>query len=560
MVAGAGLLASCASMPTSGPVVGIEGRQVQGADQPVLVRPDPPNEGDDPVSIVDGFIDAMASYERDYEVAREFLTREAQDTWNPSAGATVYEGNKPVMEEVGESRVRLTHTLTGKLRPDRSFEPKSSGESLELRLEQVEGEWRIANPPEGLLISDFYFRRGFRAYDVYFFDPSFSVLVPDPIWVPVGMPAPATVLAQSLLAGPTEWLAPAVETAFPPSTTLSVDSVPVKSGLATVELGSEVETASPDDRARMAAQLAWTLAQVEGVEGVEATSSDTPLVSSDTGSVGLDDYRDVDPTVTKADLPVFAVSETGVVTIDGADPVPVPGPVGTDPDIRELAIDASGERAAVVDGTGATVEAVELDGSSEPELLLRGDELTSPAWDRHGTVWALGLDSVGRRVPKANVGDREVTVPVAALGNRSVSRLAPSPDGVRVALVIAGQAWVGLIIREVDARSELQIVGLRPLPVSGDVIDVAWKGAGEVAAMVTEQTEAGPETRVFEVPLDGRPAIARGSVRADAVSLAGVPRNPLVVATSEGVLLRPESGVQWPDIDGGLSAPAYPLG
>lgn len=560
VVVGGGLLAACASMPTSGPVLQ-EGR-VEGGNPALYLPPDPPTPGDDQVSIVDGFIDAMGSYEPNYEVARDYLTPEARSSWEPSAGATVYSGNKPAMELLDDERVELTQTVTGTLGADGAYTPVASGQSrtFELRLEQVDGEWRIANPQPGLLISDFNFSAEFRPYDVYYFDPTYSVLVPDPVYVPVGTRSPATVLARALLAGPTEWLAPAVESAFSEGSELGVDAVPVRRGTARVQLSEEAGTAPPEVREQMAAQLAWTLTGVDGVDRVEITAGGTPVTVGDDPEVGINEFGDVDPSVSQGGLPVYAVSPAGVVRVEGAEVVPVPGPLGSEANVRELAVAPDGVEAAVIDAAGATLSAVPLDGGTTSTPLLQGDDLIEPAWDRNGTIWVLGLDDAERRLPRAIVDGKEVAVSVVGLGDRSVYRLEPSPDGARVAVVIGARAYVGLIIRDVDAPSEVQIANLRMLPVSGDAVDVAWRAAGDIAVLTEAGAEPGRDTpapEVFEVPLDGTPSVARGPVEG-AESIAGMPRNPLVVATSGGVLLRQDSGVQWVAIEDDLSSPAYP--
>ena len=492
-VVGVGLVAGCAAMPTSGPIVG-DDRQVQGEAPAVYAPPDPPTSGDSEMAIVDGFIDAMGSYEPNYDVARLFLTPEAGASWDPTAGATVYEGAKPAMSRLGDGRVQLTPTVVGTLGADGAFTQRSTeSRTFEMQLQQVDGEWRISTPPDGLLISDLNFRRVFRPYDIYFFDPTRQVLVPDPVYIPRATRAPATAVARSLLRGPTEWLAPAVWTAFPEGARLGVDSVPVDDGTATVELGPQARETSPEERAYMAAQLTWTLTRVDGVEQVEITAGDTPLTSGDSSSASVDDHRDVDPSVTQSELPVYAVSPEGAVRVDGADEVPLAGPLGSSTDIRELAVDPSGDRGAVVNSAGTTLSVVELNGRSDPVPMLEGVDLTSPVWDRRDTVWALDLDDAGRRVPVATVGGAAVTVSVAELGNQSVDRLEPSPDGMRVAVVIGERAYVGLIIRDVEASSQLQITDRRLLPIEGDVIDVAWRGPGEVAVLVEEATETGVE-------------------------------------------------------------------
>ena len=78
-------------------------------------------------------------------------------------------------------------------------------------LTKVDGEWRIEDLPQGLLLSQSDVDRAFRSFSVYFFNPAFETLVPDPRMVPVIGPGLATTLVRRLVAGPSDWLQPAVE-------------------------------------------------------------------------------------------------------------------------------------------------------------------------------------------------------------------------------------------------------------------------------------------------------------------------------------------------------------
>src|SRR5215207_9383804 len=83
------LTTACAEIPTSGEVV--EGDSVS-EQLPVVVgfEPNPPPPGATETGIVQGFLDAMASYEPQYSTAREFLTPDAQAVWTPSEAMTIY--------------------------------------------------------------------------------------------------------------------------------------------------------------------------------------------------------------------------------------------------------------------------------------------------------------------------------------------------------------------------------------------------------------------------------------------------------------------------------------
>ena len=48
------------------------------------------------------------------------------------------------------------------------------------------GEWRIAEAPDALIVPETWFEQRFRQVSLYFFDPSAQILVPEPVFVPRG--------------------------------------------------------------------------------------------------------------------------------------------------------------------------------------------------------------------------------------------------------------------------------------------------------------------------------------------------------------------------------------
>ena len=180
--------------------------------------------------VVQGFLDASASFDGDHAVARQYLTPTASADWDTNAGVTVYDG-VPALSELG-SAVVMAVREAGTIATNGRYEV--TGPAAELRttfdLTKVDGEWRIEDLPQGLLLSQSDVDRAFRSFSVYFFNPPFETLVPDPRMVPVIGPGLATTLVRRLVAGPSDWLQPAVRTGFPAGVRLNIDSVPDRGG------------------------------------------------------------------------------------------------------------------------------------------------------------------------------------------------------------------------------------------------------------------------------------------------------------------------------------------
>ncbi len=186
-------------------------------------------------------------------------------------------------------------------------------------LAKENGEWRINTPPRGLLVAEYSFTSLYQPYDLYFVGNGTS-LVPDPIYLPaLNNPANvASALVKALLNGPSKWLKPAVSTAVPPNTTLSVDSVTITDGIADVQLSDSVLALPDPQRSLLAAQIAYTLKQAGGVKGVAIKVNQQPfrVPGSDPNNpvVSVESIpRDIDPIPFVAGEQLYAVDSGGVV-------------------------------------------------------------------------------------------------------------------------------------------------------------------------------------------------------------------------------------------------------
>ena len=63
-----------------------------------------------------------------------------------------------------------------------------------------DGEYRINNPPDALVVPATWFAQRFSQVSLYYFDRTGSVLVPEPVFVPLGDQL-ATSLVTGLVAG-----------------------------------------------------------------------------------------------------------------------------------------------------------------------------------------------------------------------------------------------------------------------------------------------------------------------------------------------------------------------
>ena len=200
------MLAGCAGIPSSGPVerVADDG----GPDQStVRYAPVGPPRGASPQQIVRGYLDAMLAYPVSTGTAALYLTPDAAKQWRSSDGVTVYASPRVTLPETGESpdadavSVELRTDEVARLDRQGHYTRSVDDPKRTYRLERVDGQWRIANPQSGVMVTRTYYGSYFRPFSLYFFDASGERLVPDLVHLAVGEQLP-TGLVTALARGP----------------------------------------------------------------------------------------------------------------------------------------------------------------------------------------------------------------------------------------------------------------------------------------------------------------------------------------------------------------------
>lgn len=265
--------AGCMGMPDSGPVGVFSASPQSTAPNQDFVGafPSGPQVGWNPSQIVQGFLNASASYPVNSAIARQYLVSSAAKTWAPGWSVKVFsqlnvaeqaerkpEGRRGV-EVTGD--VQSTFNGSGQfVSAQRQGDPTAR---YPFSLSKVGGQWRIVNPPPNYrLLTEQEFADYYKPQDLYFFNSANRVLVPDSVFVPLGTSTTALVddLVQTLDQGPKgTWLQNATET-FPAGTT--VLNVTLENATAVVNLGGALAKADTDTREQVSAQLVWTLSSL----------------------------------------------------------------------------------------------------------------------------------------------------------------------------------------------------------------------------------------------------------------------------------------------------------
>lgn len=544
-----------AQVPTSGPIQQGEKVTAGTSDQFIRVIARPPSPGMTPAQLIQGFLDASASFEGDHFVARQYLTKEASATWDPATVVRVFEGSG-TLTETGRV-VNFSASQAATISANGSYRVSDAGATLLVGYDviEVEGEWRIRSLPSGLVLSQPDVERTFRSLAVYFFNPSFTQLVPDPRLIPVYGPAQATTLTRYLLAGPSEWLQPAVRTGFPDGVRLNLESVPVVSGVAQVDLSRSARLASDEARVSLSEQLVWTLAQLSDVESVNITAAGEPFLVPDVASP---QPRDAWPEVNPDAMPVGAtgyVAQTaGAVTLTDQGTSPVPGPAGKT-DFLDIAVAGDNTRLAGIDTKGNLIRMLTTSRASRQRIEL-GGAASSPAFGPSGSLWAV---AAGKGL--MSVDERGVVTPVTVTGlpKRSfVLAAIPARDGARVALVVRTGARTRLLLARITSggpTSSSDLTVSDPIRVEKQltsVVDVAWANADELLVL---GNLGGTELQSYSVSLADGSVANEGGVPG-AVSIAAAPGQPNLMGSAEGKVYEVLGGAWLPRTSG--VAPTYP--
>jgi hypothetical protein len=540
-------LAGCAGIPESGSVhVGraIPAGSGLGNDVDVRVLPPPPQPGMSPHDIVQGFLRAMINREGGYQIARQYLTPRAADTWDADVRATTYD----------DGGVRLTHVLStsGKVIGFRAprlglidqrgdFAPRGGLVRAEFGMAKVGGNWRIDRLPDGALLSTSDVTRTYRFANVYYANRTGLALVPEQVLLPPDPRGITTALVRALVSGPGPWLAPAVATGFPSGTEL-LGNVPVdRGGVAEVNLSAAARRASDEELRTMSGQLVWTLRQVQNVSTVRllVDGSQLAVLALDAAHDG---WAALDPAPPPRVADAFFRDGTTWRSV-GADQVAALEPLQGLVDVtlsrgadRVAALQRSPHGAALAVGSAGDV----------PTVRLRARGMTAPSFGYGGDVYTVVTTRRGRWVARVDQSDRLTRVPTeAALTGRPVQELAISRDGARVAAIVGTPGRGRLLVGRIALREgRPQLEGFRVvLRGVDDVRGLTW-GWTSPGQVVVSAAVAGGQRELLAVDANGYASvtISTAGLAAPPTDVATAPGRPLVVAAGGDIWVDEATG------------------
>jgi Lipoprotein LpqB beta-propeller domain/Sporulation and spore germination len=568
LAAAAALLsASCVGIPerSAARVAGLAPGDARPPDRPGLspVGDVKPERGDSQRDIVSKYLQTQADPERGHGAARQFLTQQAAESWN-DGDVRVIDSLYVRSPSSDNSVAVFSQHQVGRVTSSGSFTPEPGAYSYNFRLTKVDGEWRIVNPPSGVIVSSSDFENVYRQYVLYYLDPAEKQVIPDLRYFPStstsSTASRANLFVRLLLQAPSPALGVAVRSELGGGVGLAANVVEDDDKVLNVYL-TGLGTKSASSRSAAAAQIVWTLSQL-ATSGIRIFDDgqllDLPELSQPTQQ---SDWQSFDPDALPVSTVAYFLRGGAVYTMDGNR---VPGPAGAgDYALSSLAVSLTSDASPTPRLAGvrlrhgqAELYVGELTGNLSVRLKAR--TLTAPTWDSASDeVWTVrdgkGVVRVPRRGQPATVDVRELDT----LGTLRALRL--SRDGTRAA-VIAGHT-AHLYIARVS-RDNGQVALEQPIDITpslAEVYDVAWATATKLTVVARDEADR----VLMTVSVDGARATSetKSGLSAPPSAVAAAPNLAPVVASSDDSLWQ-RSGDRWTNLVRGSTvtgrAPVYP--
>lgn len=550
------LLPACARIPSEGPLVEGSAPELTEAAVPFDFSPPGPEAGATPEQVVTGFLTALQATPLTTTVAREFLTEQAADGWHPERRTLLY-GEQHVLSPPaasGRAPVTVPVSLRRVFALDRTGRwqgPQRRVERAGFRLSLVKeaGEWRLADPPDALVLPLAHFENRYRRFAIHFADPTGRLLVPEPVYQPLEVQTP-TQLINALLAGPRGDGQGAGRSFLPPRTELVV-SVPVgDDGVARVPLTADILDLAPRDLVVAAAQVAWTLRQVPEVRAVRLTADGEPVSVPGVGElVPVDAFPGFSPVVASASTDLYGLrrGEVRRVSPGGEESTVVRLPAGVR--ATGLGVGLRGGPVAVGDPGGMVHVLARSSGRRDPVApvaTLRTGPVVRPFWDWSDALWLVPRRFGGEVRVVVRDRPRSLRWDVPWAIGQEVRAAALSRDGSRLVLALdrrggGSSLLLARVLRSSGARGGP--VALRPVGVIGTaepleaVVDIGWRDPLTLAVLTRVDRLS---SRVLSVPVDGQQQSGALSDDSDvlfgrAVAMTASPATEEVrVTTSDG--------------------------
>ena len=479
------LISGCSFVPITGPVN--SGLDIGKVAQTSLTSnsPQPPTIGMTKLEIAAGFLAANENAIGDFSIAREYLVSFLAFEWLPSSRIQVFEtalSLKESSETVVEAQGVRSLVVDQQRRPKLPIDTNLN--SFELNFVKENGEWRITNPPSGLVLSSIAFQRNYAVTNLWFFDESKSQLVPD-FLVIAKQSDLAPQLIRALFAGSNNWLKPAIVNMFDDEFLSGLATIQRVADSITVDFDAEILRMTNQQRVLLISQMAQTLKQVDNLTGLRITTGGQLLnIQGVKNPLDLTSGSWLGQQIDN-EVKLYALSADGVLNkplenqnLDSwLAGFSGPSSLAISPNEVQLA--------------GYLPNSSELylgDRLQNPKLVARVANLSDLNFDALGTLWFLNRSN--RNVygfDGSNLLPAQFQLPQGNVLNHAML----APGNVRVALVAQAGAQSNLLIARLkQTSSEIEFEKIQKLiSINGEVLDLNWYSPTQVILLVNFPTQ-----------------------------------------------------------------------
>ena len=485
---------SCTSIPSTGPVQSTERNAgIESTEFDFL--PPGPSTGATQEEILAGFIAAGTAAQDNYRVARSYLAKDVQETWNPNASVLIRQGEPQIsvvsstvaeyVVPVGASVDELGRYLAS---------PSPTPQTLDFRFIQEDGEWRISGLSDGIVLTEAAFAEAFASYRLYFFSAGYRELVPDVRWFATRGEVSSKIV-RGLLESPSFWLDQgATVSAFPEGTQLALTPIPVVDGVASVDLTSRVLSADEVTRSRMVMQLTVSLAQVQGISSARISVNQNELVIDDLGEEGPTLVTGRDPRVVVLRDRRFGFLQGGsvqeITSLSSAVSSLLPS---------KVFYSAEFDRAVATRADGLW----SVTAGEAPVLLDDRPGLVRGIIDNCGFVWSSVSQASAEMARIFSPQGEPVPLTLELGGDQSLVSFELARDDTRVLLLVQTETGVRVLLSAVTRSADCVPVSLGEFvelgPLVGTGVDAAWIDDSRVAVVVKDSATGQGEAVVFDV-------------------------------------------------------------
>lgn len=483
----------CATIPMHGNVGKSDPKGPRNSSVNISLQQFSPVDGASPESIIRGFIDSGTGVSDDFQVARQYLTPALAQSWAPDKRTLVYKDTFAVTPSTDAATFELKLDLVSTVDAAGVLTPANgdTSELLRMKMVQVDGQWRISEAPDGVILTEANFQTLYAPVSLYFYDPSFTYGVPDVRWLAGRTSRTATSIVKAMLNGPAPYLQGAVVSAFPAGIALERDSVPVNNGQAQVGLtAQQLLATSTEQRQQMNAQLLTTFQKsLNTITEVQFLADDRSVDMGGNGDVVS--HMIIDNPVPPTQI---ALAQKNLVSFDGTKIAPIAGvdPVA-DLDPSAPAISYSGKNFAFLSGPGNQIYTVSA--NQQPALALSGVALTPPSFAPNGWLWSAAGDGSGLVLAiNPNDGGKlgtPVMMTIPWLVGQEVTTFRVSRDGTRALVISAANGVSKISITGIFKSGDVpkELTAPIRLPHTGSPTLGVWAGDSSVAIMAPSATK-----------------------------------------------------------------------